>query len=122
MTRFVHPDREIRLSGGREAHLRSMQEIHGYEVDGLDGEAGKVGDFIVDDDEWKIHFIVVETGEWNDGRSVLIAPGMLSNLDHDAKTAKLDLDLEKVADSPAYDPSEPILREENIHVKGHANV
>jgi hypothetical protein len=103
-------------------HLRSVHEIHGYRIEGLDGEAGKIDDFIVDDAEWKIHFIVVETGEWNDGRKIVIAPGLLSNLDHEARSAKLDLDLKKVADSPAYDPSQPILREENIHVKGHANV
>ena len=105
-----------------DPHLRSAREIHGYRIDGIDGEAGKIGDFIVDDDEWKIHFIVVETGDWNDGRTIVIAPGMLSKLDHDTKSAKLDLDLKKVAESPVYDPSVPIRSEEDIHVKGHAQV
>ena len=105
-----------------DPHLRSAREIHGYKIAALDGEAGTIDDFIVDDDQWKIHFIVVETGDWNDHRKIVVAPGMLSALDHDAKSARLDLELAKVADSPDYDPSNPITREEDVHVKGHANV
>ncbi|MGE0430623.1 MAG: biotin synthase BioB [Planctomycetota bacterium] len=35
MVRFVHPDREIRLSGGREVHLRSMQTMGLYPANAL---------------------------------------------------------------------------------------
>ena len=58
-----------------DPHLRSAQEIHGYKINALDGEAGEIDDFIVDDEQWKIHFIVVETGDWNDHRKIVIAPG-----------------------------------------------
>ena len=35
MVRFVHPDREIRLSGGRETHLRGMQTMGLYPANAL---------------------------------------------------------------------------------------
>jgi hypothetical protein len=45
-------------------HLRSTQEVTGYDIHATDGDIGEVEDFIIDDVSWKIHFLIVETGNW----------------------------------------------------------
>ena len=37
-----------------DSHLRSMNEVSGYEIQATDGEIGHVDDFIVDDEPWII--------------------------------------------------------------------
>jgi uncharacterized protein YrrD len=40
------------------------QEVTGYNIHATDGDIGEVEDFIIDDVSWKIHFLIVETGNW----------------------------------------------------------
>jgi hypothetical protein len=49
-------------------HLRSTQEVTGYDIHATDGDIGEVEDFIIDDVSWKIHFLIVETGNWFSGK------------------------------------------------------
>jgi hypothetical protein len=39
-------------------HLRSTQEVTGYDIHATDGDIGEVEDFIIDDVSWKIHFLM----------------------------------------------------------------
>jgi hypothetical protein len=54
-------------NGEKESSLRSVKEVTGYLVEVTRGKAGKVSDFIVDDDIWAIRYLVVEiqNGEKN---------------------------------------------------------
>ncbi len=54
--------------------LRSVQEVLGYQIEALDGPLGVVDDFLIDDDEWVIRYILVNTKTWKPGREVLIPP------------------------------------------------
>ncbi|MEX2300607.1 MAG: PRC-barrel domain-containing protein [Bryobacterales bacterium] len=54
--------------------LRSVQEVLGYQIEALDGPIGVAEDFLIDDDEWVIRYIVVNTKTWKPGRQVLIPP------------------------------------------------
>jgi hypothetical protein len=62
-------------------HLRSTKHITGYRIHATDGEIGFVRDFIVEDENWKIMQIVVETGEWSHDREFLIAPQWINRVD-----------------------------------------
>jgi hypothetical protein len=48
-------------------HLRSTQEVTGYDILRIDGDIGEVEDFIIDDVSWKI-LLIVETGNWFSGK------------------------------------------------------
>jgi len=39
--------------------LRSLHELHGFAVVGVDGEVGRVHDFLFDDQDWVIRFLVI---------------------------------------------------------------
>jgi len=42
-----------------------------------DSEIGKVNEFYFDDQSWTIRYLIVETGNWFNGRKVLISPQAL---------------------------------------------
>lgn len=55
-----------------DIHLRSIAQVSGYTVHASDGEIGHVNDFIVDDQNWKLLDIVVDTHNWIGGKKVLV--------------------------------------------------
>ena len=44
-----------------DPHLRSAEEVTGYHILASDGEIGHVRDFLLEDDDWSIRYIVVDT-------------------------------------------------------------
>lgn len=101
-----------------DPHLRSIREMKGYKVVSGGGSVGLIDDFIAGDDDWKIHFIVIAANEAAGNRKVLVGPGMIDQVDFDAKTAHLELDREHFAKSPEYDPAHPIENIEDVKLTG----
>jgi sporulation protein YlmC with PRC-barrel domain len=92
-------------------HLQSANEMFGYHVHAIDGEIGKLKDFIVHAKLWTIRYLVIDTGKWFVGKKVLVAPDWIHNLDWKESRLNIDLMRETVQNSPPYDPSEPINRD-----------
>ena len=92
-----------RLHGDR--HLRSVHEVKGYHIHARDGEIGHVADFLLEDGDWSIHYLVVDPQNWWPGKKVLISPRSIDATDWSTRTVSLDVDRQKVKDSPAYDLS-----------------
>jgi hypothetical protein len=101
-----------------DPHLRSVREVKGYTVVGVDGPVGQIDDFIAGDDNWKIHFVVVAADASAGFRKVLVGPGLIDRVDFDAKTVHLELDRNHFAKSPEYDPSHPIENLEDVQLVG----
>jgi len=53
----------------------------GYHIHANDGDIGHVEDYIIDDGSWLVRFMVVATGSWLSGRSVLISPHWIKSVD-----------------------------------------
>jgi sporulation protein YlmC with PRC-barrel domain len=51
-----------------------VNELIGTLVVAADGELGKVKDIYFEDKEWRVQYLVVDTGSWPFGESVLISP------------------------------------------------
>ena len=103
-----------------DPHLRSIREVKGYKVVGVDGTVGQVDDFIAGDDDWKIHFVVVAANDAAGGRKVLVGPGLINQVDFNAKTVHLELDRDHFVNSPEYDPDHPIKHLEDVKLVGQA--
>lgn len=86
-----------------DPHLRSTSEIKGYRIHATDGEIGDVSDLIVDKD-WKISFLVVDTGNWFPGKKVLISPEWIKELNWESSSITVGVSKEAVKNSPEYDP------------------
>ena len=42
--------------------LRSVTDLRGYAIRGIDGVIGKVDDFYFDDEDWGMRYLIVNTG------------------------------------------------------------
>jgi hypothetical protein len=93
-----------------DPHLRSTQEVLGYYIHASDGDLGHVEDFIVDDDNWTIRYMVVDTRNWLPGKKVLVAPEWITEVSWGESKVYVDLTQDAIKDSPEYDPTETVNR------------
>jgi transketolase len=91
-----------------DPHLRSTGDVTGYRIHAADGEIGDVEDFIIDDQTWNVHFLVVDTGHWFPGKKVLISPKWISKIKWEDASVEIAITVNAVKNSPEYDPSVPL--------------
>ena len=60
--------------------LRLIKSIKDTKLVAADGEIGHCRDFLFDDEQWTIRYMVAETGAWHTGRKVLISPISIGEL------------------------------------------
>lgn len=90
--------------------LHSTRQITGCYVHATDGDIGHVEDFIVDTEDWRLRYLVVDTRNWLPGKKVLIAPWCVQHIRVQDRQVQVDLPRERLQDSPEYDPKQPIQR------------
>jgi hypothetical protein len=93
-----------------DPHLRSIEAVTGYHIHARDGEIGHVEDFLVEDADWSLHYLVVDTKNWWTGKRVLISPRSVQEIDWTDQLVNLDVDRQRVKDSPPYDASTTVDR------------
>jgi hypothetical protein len=93
-----------------DPHLRSCTEVKGYHVQAADGEIGHIEDFVVDDDDWVVRYLVVDPHNILPGRKVLVAVPWFDKIDWAASTVHVDLTREQVKNSPEFEPTAPVNR------------
>ncbi|MET3108558.1 hypothetical protein AAKU67_003230 [Oxalobacteraceae bacterium GrIS 2.11] len=91
--------------------LRSLDDLKQYAIHATDGDIGAVRDFYFDDQKLAIRYLVVETGGWLMGRSVLITPISIGKPDWDAKTLPVKITMEQVKNSPDINTDKPVSRQ-----------
>lgn len=74
-----------------ESHLRSTAEVVGYRIQASDGPLGHVEDLLVDNDNWAIDKMIVDTKEWLPGGHVLVSPSAVEGIDWHAREVRLRL-------------------------------
>jgi PRC-barrel domain len=94
--------------------LWDASAINGYEIVASDGRLGTVSDFIFDDIEWKIHAVVVETGEWLAGRKVTLPVSVLGQPDPSERCFPVKLTMQQIKDSPEFVEPQPKNGEEHL--------
>jgi len=88
-----------------DPHLRSVTAITGYHIHATDGEIGHVDDLLIDEIDWSVSYISVDTSNWWLGQKVLISPRSVRKIDWAERLIYLDVDRQKVKDSPAVEPN-----------------
>lgn len=89
-------------------HLQGTRAVTGYRIHAADGPIGHVEDFILEDGQWIIRYLVAGTGAWLPGRKVLISPGWIESVDWETSEVFVYLSREEVKDSPVYDAAGPL--------------
>jgi hypothetical protein len=98
-------------------HLRSTREVCGYAVEAVDGGAGHVDDFVLDDESWAIRYLVVDTRHWWPGTKVLVAPPWIERVSWGDSKVFINLSRQAIKASPPYDAAALLTRdyEEKLH-------
>lgn len=87
-----------------ESRLRSASEVIGYAIRCSDDEFGQVEDLILDDETWRIRFLVVGTRSWLPGRKFLIDVNWVDSFDWADQKATVGLARKQIESSPKYEP------------------
>jgi hypothetical protein len=91
--------------------LRSVNEVVGYDISAVDGEVGKVEDFLIDDETWTIRFMVVKTGSFFSGNRILLAPEWVRSVRCSERAVNVSLSCETIKNGPVFDPTAAINHE-----------
>jgi sporulation protein YlmC with PRC-barrel domain len=98
-------DRKVAGDIGGEVVVRRAQDMLGYSIQATDGEVGFVGDLVIDDEHFKLRYLVIDTGRWLSGRRVVLATPWISSVHPERKTVVVNIEKKRIADSPTYDQS-----------------
>lgn len=89
-----------------DLHLRSTKKITGYHIHATDGDIGHVSDFIVEDTDWKMKYLVVDTHNWFGGKKVLVETTAVKEMQWDNSKVILSLSKDALKDCPVFDESQ----------------
>ncbi len=92
------------LGGDADPHLRSVAEVNGYHVHATDGDIGHVENFLADDANWDIRYLVIATRNWLPGKHVQLAPYAVREIDWAERRIDVNVTREQVKSSPDWDP------------------
>src|SRR5207302_1701087 len=86
----------------REEHtmLHSTSNLFGRTLLAEDGEIGKVDEMYFDTNTWTVRYLVVRTGNWLNGRRVLLSPSVVRRIDPEGNQVVVGLSREQVRQSP----------------------
>lgn len=101
--------------------FRSLSELINYKVGTVGGNEGRVSDFLFDDKERTVRYIVVKTGGWLLGKEVLISPVAVDSIDNESSSLKTILSSEAIEDAPGIEADLPVSRQKEIELVSYYN-
>ena len=99
--------------------LYRADKLSGYELRGIDGNIGTVKEFYFDDSHWTIRYIVADTGNWLNGRQVLISPHSLGAVNNEEEYIDVNLTEKQMADSPTFEIGQTVSRQFEYEYNTH---
>ncbi len=100
-------DGDIPLKSRGDPFLRSVNDTIGYHLEASDGLIGHAVDFLIDDEDWRVRYLVVDTRNWWPGRKVIVAPTWILDVSWEKARVVVDLTRDMIRNSPPYEPSMP---------------
>jgi hypothetical protein len=99
--------------------LRRMKDLTGFAIAAKDGDIGSASDFIFDDKNWTVRYIVVDTNPWLPGGKVLVSPIVSGQPDWDNKKLPVLLTREQVKNSPDIRLEEELSAQDEVKFYDH---
>ncbi len=94
----------LSVSKPTDPNLRSMEAVIGHLVHAVDGLIGHVDDFLIDDVDWSVRFIKVDTRNWGPTPRVLLPPRLIRGIDWPTRAMHLDVDRREIENRSLHDP------------------
>jgi sporulation protein YlmC with PRC-barrel domain len=86
-------------------------QLMGYVLHAEDGELGRCKDFIVDDRDWTVRYVVADTGRWLPGRKVLLPPGKVQDPEFSGRRLPVKLTKKQIIASPPLEEHAALFRQ-----------
>ena len=95
----------------QQPNLETVKQLRRYQLHAIDGGLGRVDDFYIDDLQWRIRYLVANTGAWLLGRKVLLSPESLDRPDPEARVIPVRLTKEQIENSPPVEADKPVSKQ-----------
>jgi hypothetical protein len=99
--------------------LQRGSAFKGYTIEATDGKVGTISDLLFDDQKWQLRWLVVDTGNWLNGRKVLIHPAALERPDSAGRAFVSKLTRAQLEASPAIDTDAPVAMQMERNMGGY---
>ena len=99
-----------------DSHLRSAREVMGYNIHATDNEIGHVEDMLLDEENYELRYLVVDTRNWLPGKQVLVATDWVREVKWTESAVQVGITRAQVENSPVYSARSPISREFEIEL------
>ena len=91
--------------------LHKFSKVRGFHIHALDGEIGHVDDFLLDESNWALRYLVVDTANWIGGKQVLVSPQVVSGVDAERERIEIALTRDQVEHSKSIETADIALDE-----------
>ncbi len=88
-----------------------LSTLESYTPVAKDGEIGRISDFLIDERDWSVRWLVINTGRWLPGKKVLVAPSAAERIDVKTENLPIDLSIQQIRESPWFDADAPVSRQ-----------
>jgi hypothetical protein len=93
--------------------------VAGYHLQALDGEIGHIEDFVIDDENWTIRYLIVATKSWWPGKKVLVSPQWIERMSWDDSEVFTNLSCQTIKESPEYSEESLLTRDYETGLHQH---
>jgi hypothetical protein len=107
--RPVHIPTKLMEEDDINSNLRSFREVEGYAIHAADGRMGRVVDIIMDDDDWQLVYLIVDTHNWLPwSRKVILSVEWLHSISYFNREINIGIDTETIKEAPEFNPKHPV--------------
>jgi hypothetical protein len=99
--------------------LTNHTKLKGLVIRATDGEIGTVDQLYFDDQTWAIRYLTVNAGTWLNGRSVLISPHSILQVDWTSGRIDVSLTRKQIENAPDIDTQRPVSRQREAEYSGY---
>lgn len=88
-----------------DTSLRSFKEVKGYYIKAINGKLGHVEDIIIDDNDWQIVYLIVDTSNWQPwSKKVLLPVDWMGEISYVDRKVTINLISEIIKNAPEFYP------------------
>ena len=110
------PSVDAETPAANGVHLRTIEDVCGSQVHGVDNTIGRLEDLIIDDDTWRVRYVVVDTINLMMGKQVLIATAWITGANWSEGDVHVGLSRESIKKSPGWNPNTTVSREYELRL------
>ncbi|MFI5361809.1 MAG: PRC-barrel domain-containing protein [Elusimicrobiota bacterium] len=90
-------------AGRRDPHLRSTRDMSGHRVQAVDGEIGRIEDFVIDAEPWEIRQLVINKRDRWPASRIMISPQWVERTNSTEANVFINLRRDTVNRFPPFD-------------------